>query len=83
PARQSAAIMAASDRRPALREVTCPSCVIHGALDPLIRPRGGQQTADALPQAEWLLFGEMGHDLPAELWGRLTRALVRTAERAG
>ncbi len=83
PARQSAAIVASPDRRPWLRDVQCPSCVIHGALDPLVRPRGGEQTAAALPNAEWLLLDEMGHDLPRPLWGQLTRALVRTASRAG
>ncbi|MEN0066771.1 MAG: alpha/beta hydrolase [Myxococcota bacterium] len=81
-ARQSAAIMAGADRRPGLREVPHPACVIHGALDPLIRPGGGRQTAEALPSAELLVLDEMGHDLPEPLWGELTNALVRTASRA-
>lgn len=82
-ARQSAAIMAAEDRAPALSRVPLPSLVIHGALDPLIRPSGGRRTAEVLPNAEWLLLDQMAHDLPRPLWGTLTDAIVRTAARAG
>ena len=43
-AHQTAAIAAARDRTPHLRNVSAPSLVIHGLLDPLVKPSGGYAT---------------------------------------
>ena len=62
--RQTAAIMAAPDRTAALGQVKVPTLVIHGMLDPLVRPSGGIATARAVPGARLVLFNDMAHDLP-------------------
>lgn len=77
-ARQLLAILAASDRRPALRELEVPALVVHGTHDPLVRPRGGERTAKALRRAELLRIPGMGHDLPRALWPQLVEAIERT-----
>jgi pimeloyl-ACP methyl ester carboxylesterase len=74
--RQYAAIIASPDRTAALREVTAPTLVVHGAADPLIQPSGGEATAAAVPGAELLLIDGMGHDLPRELWPRIVDAIA-------
>lgn len=66
--RQTAAIVAAGDRRGALRGLRVPALVIHGASDPLILPDGGRATADAIPGAKLTIYPGMGHDLPQKLW---------------
>lgn len=81
PLRQAAAILGAYDRRPQLAGFEGPACVIHGGLDPLVHPRGGRSTAEALPRAEWVLVEAMAHDLPAALWDALVGVIVRTAGR--
>jgi pimeloyl-ACP methyl ester carboxylesterase len=80
--RQYAAIIASPDRTPALRELSVPTAVIHGADDPLIPVDGGEATAAAVPGAELLVIPGMGHDLPAELWPRLVDAIAANTARA-
>jgi pimeloyl-ACP methyl ester carboxylesterase len=79
--RQMVAILASEDRRDALRRLQVPSLVVHGTADPLVRPRGGVQTAAALRDAELLSIEGMGHDLPREVWERLCEAIVHVTGR--
>jgi pimeloyl-ACP methyl ester carboxylesterase len=62
--RQAAAIIASGDRTAALRRLRVPTLVIHGMLDPLVRPSGGVATARAIPGARLVMFNDMAHDLP-------------------
>jgi pimeloyl-ACP methyl ester carboxylesterase len=82
-ARQMLAIMAANDRRPALRRLNVPAVVVHGTIDPLVVPRGGYETARALRNAEYLPIEGMGHDLPRGAWPRIADAIGRAAKRGG
>ena len=41
-----------------------PTLVLHGTVDPLIRPAGGRATARAIPGAKLRLIEGMGHDMP-------------------
>jgi pimeloyl-ACP methyl ester carboxylesterase len=75
--RQLTAILAATDRRPALRSLRMPALVVHGTDDPLVRVRGGERTARALPRAELVRIEGMGHDLPRPVWPRLFDAIAR------
>lgn len=81
-ARQMTAIFASGDRTAALRSVTVPTLVIHGAADPLIRVEAGRATAAAIPGAELLVIEGMGHDLPRPLWPQLVDAIGALALRA-
>jgi pimeloyl-ACP methyl ester carboxylesterase len=81
-ARQLAAILASGSRTEALRRLEVPTVVIHGENDPLVPFRAGVATARAIPGAELVALPGMGHNLPRELWPRLTDALVKNAERA-
>jgi pimeloyl-ACP methyl ester carboxylesterase len=80
-ARQLAAVLAAPDRTPKLRELRVPTTVIHGDADPLINISGGRATAKAIPGAKLLVLHGMGHDLPRELWPQIIGAIVETAAR--
>ena len=81
-ARQLAAGRGAPDRRAALRQLNCPTLVIHGSDDPLIPAVCGQDTADNVPGAWYLQLGGMGHDLPAQLTGIIAAAIVANCARA-
>jgi pimeloyl-ACP methyl ester carboxylesterase len=83
--RQMLAILAAKDRRPALRSLRVPALVIHGTDDPLVQLRGGERTAKALPGAELVRIEGMGHDLPRDAWPRFFDAIERVtaASRLG
>ncbi|NND74112.1 MAG: alpha/beta hydrolase [Ilumatobacter sp.] len=81
-ARQTAAIMASPDRTPALARLDVPTLVIHGLVDPLVKPSGGIATAAAIPNARLLMFPDMGHDLPAPRRVEIVEAIRRNADRA-
>jgi len=82
-ARQLVAIMASPDRTPKLQELDVPTLVIHGAVDPLVTPSGGEATAKAIPGAELLVFEGMGHDTPEQLWPQIVDAIVANTEKRG
>jgi pimeloyl-ACP methyl ester carboxylesterase len=52
--RQAAAAMVNGDRRTALKRITAPAVVIHGADDPLVPIEGGRDTAANIAGAEYL-----------------------------
>ena len=61
-----------ADRTADLRGVDVQALVLHGAQDPLVDVSGAHATADALPNAELVIFDGMGHDLPRGLWKDVT-----------
>jgi pimeloyl-ACP methyl ester carboxylesterase len=81
-ARQLAAILAAPDRTPLLKQLHVPATVIHGDADRLVMPSGGRATAAAIPDARLVIVPGMGHDLPPALWPQVIDEIVRDAGRA-
>jgi pimeloyl-ACP methyl ester carboxylesterase len=80
--RQTAAIMASGDRTEQLSRLDVPTLVVHGLLDPLVRPSGGMATADAIPGSRLLMFNDMAHDLPRTRWAETADEIARNAARA-
>jgi pimeloyl-ACP methyl ester carboxylesterase len=80
--RQYCAIVASGDRTLALGAVTVPTLVIHGAADPRIDVSGGWATARAIPGADLLVIGGMGHGQPRGAAPRLVSAIIANARRA-
>jgi pimeloyl-ACP methyl ester carboxylesterase len=80
-ARQMLAILSQKDRTPALAGVTAPTLVIHGEVDPLVTPSGGEATARAVPGAKLLMIPGMGHDLPQGTWPIFLDAMAENARR--
>jgi pimeloyl-ACP methyl ester carboxylesterase len=81
-ARQMAAVIASGDRREALRAITAPTVVLHGADDPLARVEGGRDTAATIPDAELRIIDGMGHDLPDAMHEAFVEAVKAAAARA-
>ncbi|MFD1147309.1 alpha/beta fold hydrolase [Saccharothrix hoggarensis] len=78
---QFAAIAAALNRTPALRELTVPSLVVHGVEDALIDVSGGRATHEALQRSTYVEFPDMGHDLPEPLWPDIVNAIAANAHQ--
>ena len=57
--RQLRAMLASGSRKERLRQVKAPTLVIHGTVDPLVRPEGGKDTAASIPGAK--LVDDRGH----------------------
>ncbi|UXA07882.1 alpha/beta fold hydrolase [Mycobacterium sp. SMC-2] len=82
-ARQAAAMLAHTDRRPDLARLRIPAVVLHGRDDRLIRCAGGRAIAEAIPDATLVLLPGMGHDLPKPLWPSIIEEIRTVADRAG
>jgi pimeloyl-ACP methyl ester carboxylesterase len=80
--RQAAAVVASGDRREALKTITAPTVVLHGADDPLVRVEGGNDTAATIPGAELRIIPGMGHDLAAGMHDAFVDAVKTAAARA-
>jgi len=84
--RQIMAIVASGDRTAALGQVCAPTLVIHGDVDTLVTPSGGEATARAIPGAELLVIPDMGHEIPPGSFTQVAAAIVanvRKGEQSG
>jgi pimeloyl-ACP methyl ester carboxylesterase len=79
--RQSAAYQSSGDRRSELATLSCPTLVMHGDADVMVRLAGGKATARAIPGAEFVVHPGLGHDLPRGLWPDLVSRLSAHAAR--
>ena len=80
--RQLRAILASGNRKERLRHVKAPTLVIHGTVDPLVRPEGGKDTAASIPGAKLLMIEGMGHAIPVPMWPRIIDAIATHAKGA-
>jgi pimeloyl-ACP methyl ester carboxylesterase len=80
--RQLRAILASGSRKERLRMVKAPTLVIHGTVDPLVRPEGGKDTAASIPGAKLLMVEGMGHALPVPMWPQIIDAIDKHAHGA-
>ena len=80
--RQRAAVSASGSRRKALAAVRIPSRVLHGDQDPIINVKAGRATAAAIPGARLVIYPQMGHDLPRELWPSILDEIAALAAQA-
>jgi pimeloyl-ACP methyl ester carboxylesterase len=80
--RQLRAILASGSRKERLASVKTPTLVIHGTVDPLVRPEGGKDTAASIPGARLLMIEGMGHALPIPMWPQIIDAIDKHAHGA-
>ena len=80
--RQLRAILASGSRKARLASVGTPSLIIHGTVDPLVRPEGGKDTAASIPGARLLMIEGMGHALPVSMWPQIIDAIATHAHQA-
>jgi pimeloyl-ACP methyl ester carboxylesterase len=81
-ARQFRAILASGSRKERLHSVKAPTLVIHGTVDPLVRPEAGKDTAASIPGAKLLMIEGMGHALPIPMWPQIIDAIDKHAHSA-
>jgi pimeloyl-ACP methyl ester carboxylesterase len=80
--RQLRAILASGSRKERLASGKVPTLVIHGTVDPLVRPQGGKDTAASIPGATLLMVEGMGHALPIPMWPQIIDAIDHHAHAA-
>ena len=75
-ARQYAAILAQPRWHDRLSSIKHPVLVVHGAIDPLIPPAGGEDIARRIPGAELELVPKWGHDIPEKMVPALLNRII-------
>ena len=65
--RQTAAVLADSERADLLHLIKAPTMVVHGRLDPLVPIACGRDTHQRILGSVWLEIPEMAHDLSTKL----------------
>jgi proline iminopeptidase len=81
--RQILAICAVSNVNERIQTISVPTLVVHGAVDQLVPPEAGRQTAELIPNARFKLIEGMGHDIPPALGHPLATVIIdhiRSAE---
>jgi pimeloyl-ACP methyl ester carboxylesterase len=58
------------------KSISAPTVVIHGTVDPMVRPRNGRSLARVIPGARFVVVDGMGHDLPEPVWRPIVEALT-------
>ena len=80
-----ASIASGDSRVEKLAGITCPTLVIHGALDPLVPVAQGRDVCDSIPNANMLVIENMAHDIPdhavAEIADAIRDNSLRAADR--
>ena len=74
-----AAVITQNNRKSSLATLDIPTLVVHGDEDPLVPLEAGQDTADAIPNAELLIIKGMGHELSEmnDYWLKISDAIVK------
>ncbi len=57
-----------AQKLPPLSAIAAPTLVISGEADPLLKVKGGRDTARRIAGATFVSYPGMGHNLPEELW---------------
>jgi len=83
--RQTLAVMADTDRHILLGQITCPTLVMHGTVDPMVPLVCGEDTARRIAGARFEAIDGMGHDWPPALiprWLALLLPHLKAADTA-
>lgn len=62
-------------------QMSCPTLVLAGDEDPLVKPNAGRATAQRIPGARFVVLPGAGHDIPAPLWARVADEVRVNADR--
>lgn len=81
--RQLLAVMGDHDRHRLLRQVECPTLVIHGTEDRLVPMECGQDTAARIAGSRFESIEGMGHDWPPAVAERMTELIIPHLRQAG
>lgn len=81
--RQAVAVVATGSFETLLARVVAPTLVVHGGVDPLVRPAGGRASARAIRGARLEIVPRMGHFLHEPLMPELAGWIGETAAKAG
>jgi pimeloyl-ACP methyl ester carboxylesterase len=74
--RQFDAVLGTGSLQAYSKAITAPTVVVHGSLDPMVRPRNGRAVAAAIPGARFVVVDGMGHDLPKPVWRPIVETLT-------
>lgn len=73
--RQLMAILHAGDRSAQVKSIAVPTLVLHGEDDTLLKPAHGAHTHELIEGSKFVVYPDMGHNLPPEVVPRIVDAM--------
>ncbi|KAH6893140.1 Alpha/Beta hydrolase protein [Thelonectria olida] len=64
-----------------LKDVQCPATVIQAAKDQIFGKEHGETLAKGIEKAEYVLWDDVGHELPWRIWKRMAEVFLQTWKR--
>ncbi|KAI9902276.1 hypothetical protein N3K66_001628 [Trichothecium roseum] len=61
-----------------LKDIKCPTTIIQSNQDPYFGEAHGEAFASVIEDSEYVLWNDVGHELPRRIWGRFAEVLLRT-----
>jgi pimeloyl-ACP methyl ester carboxylesterase len=80
--RQLMAIIAAGDRTVQVQTITAPTLVLHGENDTLLPPPHGEHTHENISGSRYVVYPDMGHDMPSDVIPLIVQDMVGHFEAA-
>lgn len=74
--RQISAVMTAPSRRNELKNVRCPTIIMHGAQDPLIPVVNAYILSSAISTAKLIIYPKLGHDWPPAIYRDMANQIL-------
>lgn len=68
---------------PSLSTIKVPTLVVSGEADPIVKVKGGRDTAASIPGAKFVSYPGMGHNLPQALWPAVIDEICAITEKPG
>lgn len=65
-------------RLESLKDIKCPTTIIQSNQDPYFGEAHGEAFASVIEGSEYVLWNDVGHELPRRIWGRFAEVLLRT-----
>ena len=79
--RQMAAILGTRDRIKKISNIKVPTLIIHGDIDPLIKPKNAHHTKKLIKNSELLMIEDMGHLIEEPVFNKFKVQLVQHLDR--
>ena len=80
--RQLTAIFKAGDRSEIVKRINVPTLVQHGENDTLLPVDHGEHTAELINNSEYIVYENMGHNLPPEVLPIVIKDMIEHFRKA-
>ena len=79
--RQMAAILGTRDRIQKVNNIKVPTLIIHGDIDPLVKPKNAFHSHKLIPNSKLLMIENMGHLIEEPVFNKFKDELIQHLDK--